>query len=202
MQTEIRSMQQTDVDVVATSLANAFMSDPLQTYTFPDEEERREKSPAHFKAILEFGLMFGEVYASDNAEGAVVWLRPNETDITPEKAEQGGLTKLPELLGEDAANRFFSVLEFIDPHHKQDVPEPHWYIMVIGVDPAHQGKGLAKSLLQPVMNKATANGNSIYLETAQPLNVPFYQRLGFKILKEIEEPVSGLKVWTFKKGLK
>jgi hypothetical protein len=101
-------LKEHQVAAVSESLANAFMSDPLQTYTFPDEKERRQKSPDHFNAFLQFGLKFGEVYVSENSEGAVVWLRPNETDITPEKAEQGGLTKLPEILGEDAATGFFS----------------------------------------------------------------------------------------------
>ena len=191
-------MKQDQVDRCAASLATAFMTDPLQTYTFPDEAERRLKSPAHFKAFLQYGMMFGEVYASDGCKGAVVWLRPNETDITPEKAEEGGLAKLPELLGEEAASRFFSVLDFIDPFHKQDVPQPHWYVMVIGVDAVHQGKGLGKSLLQPVLRRAAADGVPVYLETAQPSNVPFYKNLGFKIVKEVVEPVSGLRLWTFK----
>ena len=194
----IQLMKQDQVDRCAASLATAFMTDPLQTYTFPDEAERRLKSPAHFKAFLQYGMMFGEVYASDGCEGAVVWLRPNETDITPENAEQGGLAKLPELLGEESASRFFSVLDFIDPFHKQDVPQPHWYVMVIGVDAAHQGKGLGKSLLQPVLRRAAADGVPVYLETAQPSNVPFYKNLGFKIVKEVVEPVSGLRLWTFK----
>ena len=196
----IMQLKEHQVAAVSESLAKAFMSDPLQTYTFPDEEERRQKSPDHFNVFLQFGLKFGEVYVSENREGAVVWLRPNETDITPEKAEQGGLAKLPEILGEAAANRFFSVLEFIAPFHKQDVPEPHWYVMVVGVDPAHQGKGLGSALLAPILQQASADNYPVYLETAQPSNVFFYQKLGFSVIREVVEPGSGLRIWTFKKA--
>ena len=199
MSHKIRLMEENELNAVAASLAKAFMNDPLQTYTFPDEEERRQRSPDHFKAFLQFGLEYGEVYVSQNAEGAVVWLRPGETETTNEKAEEGGLTKLPQLLGEDAANRFFSVLQFIDPFHQEDVPEPHWYVMVVGVDPAHQAKGLGQALLAPILQKAKANKQPVYLETAQPTNVPFYQKLNFKIIREVVEPQSGLKVWTFKR---
>jgi hypothetical protein len=38
-------------------------------------------------------------------------------------------------LGEEASERFFSVMDFLDPYHKKDVLEPHWYTMVIGVAP-------------------------------------------------------------------
>lgn len=199
MDVEIRQLHVEQIDTAAASLAAAFMKDPLQTYTFPDETERREKSPAHFKAILQFGLQFGEVHSSLNTEGCIVWLRPKETTITPEKAEQGGLTKLPLLLGEDAAYRFLSALEFIDPLHSQDVPEPHWYVMVIGVHPDHCGRGIGQALLERVMKRAESNGEPVYLETAQPSNVSFYTKMGFRVLRELTEPTSGLKMWTFKK---
>ena len=193
-------MQAGEIDTAAVSLAAAFMKDPLQTYTFPEEAERRERSPAHFKAILQYGLLFGDVYATSNLEGCMVCLRPNETEVTPEKAEQGGLTKLPHLLGQDAATRFLSALEFIDQFHGKDVPEPHWYVMVIGVHPDHCGKGLGRALLEPLMRRAEANGEPVYLETAQPTNVTFYAKMGFTVLRELTDPTSGLKMWTFRKG--
>ncbi len=199
MNKEVRLIMERDVDAAANSLAKAFMNDPLQNYTFPDEQERKERSPAHFKAGVEYGMKFGEVYITSQAEGAVVCLAPNKTEITSERAEEGGLTRLPALMGEEQAGRFFSALEFIDPYHKRDVPEPHWYIMILGVDPVHHGKGLGKALLEPVMKKAEANRQPVYLETAQPTNVPFYQKLGFKVLRELVDPQSGLKMWTFLK---
>jgi ribosomal protein S18 acetylase RimI-like enzyme len=174
------------------------MKDPLQIYTFPDEEERRQKSPDHFAAILRYGLLFGEVYSSNNMEGAVVWLKPGQTEVTPEKAAQGSLTELPQLLGEEAATRFFSVLEYIEPYHQQDAPEPHWYTMVVGVDPAFARKGIGTALLQPVLDKARQNRQPVYLETAQPDNIGFYTKLGFSVVRELKEPVSGLALWTFK----
>jgi len=189
-----------DVDAAANSLAKAFMNDPLQNYTFPDEQERKERSPAHFKAGVEYGMRFGEVYITSQAEGVVVCLPPNKTEITPERAEEGGLTRLPELMGEEQAGRFFSVLEFIGTYHNQDVPEPHWYIMILGVDPVHHGKGWGKTLLEPVMKKAEANGEPVYLETAQPANVSFYEKQEFRVLREVIDPQSGLKLWTFRKG--
>jgi ribosomal protein S18 acetylase RimI-like enzyme len=176
------------------------MNDPLQKYVFPDEEERSRKSPAHFKAVLRYGYVFGEVYTTPKMEGAVVWLPPGGTDITPDKAEKGGLGNIPALLGEDAATRFFGVMDYLEPFHKQDAPRPHWYAMVIGVDPAFCGLGYGKALMQHVTTKAQNEHTSIYLETAQPDNLPFYTNLGFKVVRELMEPQSGLPLWTFKKG--
>jgi ribosomal protein S18 acetylase RimI-like enzyme len=196
----ITALKEKDIKTASRSLARAFMDDPLQCYVFPDATERSEKSPAHFEALLKYGHKFGEVYATPNLEGAVVWLRPGETDVTPEKAERGGLAEIPALLGEEAATRFFSVLDHIEPFHKQDAPEPHWYTMVIGVDPAFKGLGYGRAMMQHVIEKAQKDRVSVYLETAQPSNIHFYTRLGFKIMQELTDPVSRLPLWTFKMG--
>jgi ribosomal protein S18 acetylase RimI-like enzyme len=195
----IHSLSEENIKAASQSLSRAFMNDPLQKYVFPDSDERSQKSPAHFEAVLRYGYLFGEVYTTPNMEGAAVWLPPGNTDITPEKAEKGGLSVIPELLGEDAAARFFSVMDFLDPFHRQDAGEPHWYTMVIGVDPAFCGLGYGKALMQHVMTKAQNNQTSIYLETAQPSNIPFYTNLGFKVYRELTEPQSKIPLWTFKK---
>ena len=195
----IKSISEKDIKVASGSLSKAFMNDPLQNYVFPDTEERSQKSPAHFEAILRYGCMFGEVYSTPKLEGAVVWLSPGNTDVTPEKAEKGGLGNMPALLGENAAARFFNVMDFLEPFHKKDAAEPHWYTMVIGVDPDFCGLGYGKALMQNVMEKAQNNQTSIYLETAQASNIHFYTSLGFKVIRELTDPESKLPLWTFKK---
>ena len=142
-------LEESRLDTAAEAMARAFMADPVQVYTFPDEAERRQKSPAHFRTALRYGLRFGEVYTTPGVEGAVVWLGPGQTEITPEKAEAGGFADLPFLLGEEAATRFLSVMDYLDPFHKEDVPEPHWYVMVVGVDPAHKGRVLVRPCSGP-----------------------------------------------------
>ncbi len=195
----IHALAEKKIKAASESLSKAFMNDPLQIYVFPDEEVRRQKSPAHFEGILRYGHMFGEVYATQNLEGAVVWLPPGNTDITPEKAEKGGLDNLPPLLGEAATARFFSVMNFLDPFHKSDVTELHWYTMVIGVVPDFCGLGYGRALMLHIMEKAQKDHTNIYLETVQPSNIHFYTKLGFKVLRELTHPGSKLPLWTFKK---
>ena len=196
--TDIRPMKEIDLPAAACGLANAFMKDPLQNYTFPDATERSARSPAHFSAALKYGMLFGEVYVAGNGAGASIWLKPGETEITAERAAESGFSDLPAQIGEDAAERFLTVIGFGEEYHKQDVPEPHWYTMVIGVDPAFQGQGLGRALLQPVIDKAKVERVPVYLETAQPSNVSFYKKIGFDLLRELKEPTSGLGFWTFR----
>jgi ribosomal protein S18 acetylase RimI-like enzyme len=189
-----------NLEAAADALARAFHNDPLQTYVFPNETERAARSPAHFTPLLRYGMLFGEVLTTEGKPlGAAVWLPPETWEVTPERAAAAELDALPNILGEEAANRFFSVLGAIDPYHHRDVPPAHWYLMVVGVAPEARGQGLGRALLEPIMNRADASGLPCYLETAQPDNVDFYEYLGFKKIVEEVEPQSGLRMWTFRR---
>jgi ribosomal protein S18 acetylase RimI-like enzyme len=196
----IVTLTEENLEAAAESLARAFHNDPLQAYVFPDEDERAARSPAHFTPLLRYGMLFGKVLTTqDKPLGAAVWLPPETWEVTPERAAAAGLDALPDVLGEEAAERFFSVLGAIDPYHHRDVPPAHWYLMVVGVAPEASGKGLGRALLKPIMNRADAAGLPCYLETAQPDNVAFYEYLGFKKIVEEVEPQSGLTMWTFRR---
>lgn len=189
-----------DRDRAAASLARAFQDDPLQTYVFPDPAERAALSQAHFAPLLEYGLRFGTVLTTAaELRGAAVWLPPGRTEITDERATEAGLDKLPELLGVEAATRFFAALSAVEPYHKTDVPVNHSYVLVVGVEPTAQGRGLGRALLAPLLQQADRDGLPCYLETAQPRNVGFYQHLGFRILRDIVDPASGLRLWTLRR---
>lgn len=196
---KIVPLREEHLDGTAQALARAFFDDPLQCYVFPDPAERAVRSPAHFAPVLRYGLMFGEVLTTEGEPlGGAIWLPPDAWDITPERAAAAGLDRLPEVLGEEAAGRFFSVLGAVDPYHRRDVPAEHWYLMVVGVVPEARGLGLGRALIQPVMDRADSAGLPCYLETALARNVAFYEHLGFTMLVETVEPQSGMRLWTFR----
>lgn len=200
MNPSVVRLQRRNLQGAAVALARAFHDDPLQTYVLPDPAVRVERSPAHFAPILEYGLRFGTVLTTEGEpRGAAVWLPPGETAVTDDRAVEAGLDRLPEALGVDAAERFFSVLAAIEPHHRTDVPADHWYVMVIGVEPGAQGQGLGRALLTPILEEARRQRLPCYLETAQPKNVEFYQHLGFRVLRDIVDQGSGLRLWTFRR---
>ncbi len=195
---ELVPLREEDVDAAAAALARAFQDDPLQRYVLPDPAERVALSPGHFAPILRYGLRFGEVWTTEGAPlGAAVWLPPGEWEVTPERAAVAGLDQLPQAIGEAAAQRFFSVLGAVEPFHREI--SPHWYLMVLGVAPEGQGRGLGRALVQQVLPRAEAARVPCYLETAQPSNVGFYQGLGFTVVTSVVEPQSNLELWTFRR---
>ena len=185
-----------DVADAAAVLARAFQDDPLESYAFPDEEERRRLSPVHFRAVLEYGLQFGTVNATAGT-GAIVALPPGQTAVTPERAAQGGLTKLPDLIGAEAAGRFLGVLPAAEPMHHRYAPGPHWYVMALGVSPDAQGEGHGRALLESIFDEADPSRLPVYLETTRAANIAFYGHMGFAVVEQVRDPASGLDIWGF-----
>jgi GNAT superfamily N-acetyltransferase len=50
---------------------------------------------------------------------------------------------------------------------------------MLSVDPAYQGRGIGKMLLQWGIEQARAQGTGLYL-SATPAGRPFYERIGLK----------------------
>ena len=63
--------------------------------------------------------------------------------------------------------------------------EKHYYLLFIGVDPAHQKKGFGSSLMEPIIKKCDEERCGAYLENTNLANENFYKSLGFEIVNEI-----------------
>lgn len=62
--------------------------------------------------------------------------------------------------------------------HKKDAPRPHWYLLVLAVEPSLQGKGIGSSLLRPFLAECDKKRESVYLVTQNDANVAFYRKFG------------------------
>jgi GNAT superfamily N-acetyltransferase len=75
-----------------------------------------------------------------------------------------------------------------DKGHPHD---EHVFLWFLAVDPAHQRKGLGRALLQTVFEHAEA---PVYLDTANPANVPYYASFGFEEIGRAPLP-RGATMW-------
>ncbi len=71
---------------------------------------------------------------------------------------------------------------------------PHWYLAVLGTDPAAQGQGLGSAVLQPVLAQCDTDGVGAYLESSKERNIDFYARHGFRVTAELRLP-RGPRMW-------
>ena len=175
--------------------ARAFFDDPVFTFVFTDETERRERLPWLMYIGVAYGARFGHVdTTSGSMLGHAVWVPPGDADVTPERLAEVGFVEAEQRVGSEALSRFGAFIGQIAPTHERLVPEPHWYLMMLGVDPPHQGRGVGGSMIRPTLARADAEGVRCYLETAKERNLAFYRRHGFEVAAEDDIP-DGPHVW-------
>jgi GNAT superfamily N-acetyltransferase len=75
-----------------------------------------------------------------------------------------------------------------DKGHPHD---PHVFLWLLAVDPSHQRSGVGRALVAQVAADAEA---PVYLDTANPANVPYYASLGFEELGSAPLP-RGATLW-------
>jgi GNAT superfamily N-acetyltransferase len=180
------------------TLAKALHNDPLEVHVFPDPEERAQRSPAQFSALVREASIFGEVFATEGMIGISAWLPPGRP-TTPEQASKSGFRQLPRVMGNEAFERFGRVLDYLSDVHGKEMPVEHWYLLVVGVIPEKQGRGHGRALLKPIVTRADTGRVPICLDTAQPNVRAFYERLGFRPVTETVDPGSGLRFWTYQR---
>jgi GNAT superfamily N-acetyltransferase len=188
------------IDSAGQVLGRAFFDDPLTSYWIPDAEQRKKSLPWFMTTATKYGHRYGEVETTaDAVDGVGLWLRPGETHVPPLRMMRVGMYAAPFKLGLGNFMRFMKSLDIMEKIHKEQVPEDHWYLMLLGVDPPRQGQGVGSAIMQPALAKADAAHLPAYLETQKEINVRLYNKHGFDVVVETDLPDNGPHVWCMKR---
>jgi GNAT superfamily N-acetyltransferase len=176
-------------------LARAFYDDPFMTYAFPDDDHRFRELPWFMAVAVRATLGKGRVHTDERVAGAAVWLPPGLPSLPDEAFAAAGFGDAPRRLGAETLRRFGGNMSHLGEWHQRLMPEPHWYLMILGVDPPYQGRGVGGELMQPILTECDREGLRAYLETQKARNVPFYRKHGFEVVRETEAPTGGPHWW-------
>jgi ribosomal protein S18 acetylase RimI-like enzyme len=163
---------------VMDALRLAFVADPATRWVWPDPQKYLENFPKFAKAFGGRAFEHKSAYYIDGYAAAALWLPPN---VHPDVETLGSL--LQDTGSNQAQRDALQVFEQMGSYHPS---EPHWYLPLLGVDPLHHGKGLGSTLMKHVLGRCDSENKVAYLESSNPRNIPFYERLGFKVLGTIQ----------------
>ena len=176
-------------------LAKAFQDDPMMVFIEPEEGKRSIFLSWLMGTVANYCILYGEAYTTPDLEGVAGWLPPGYTTPTFWRMLRTGMLVLRLKLGSAASRRFLANMIYTEKVHRQAMPEAHWYLWSIGVEPTRQGQGIGGGLLRPVLGKASKDNLSCYLETHNSRNLDFYQKFGFEVVSDGVVPKRGLRVW-------
>ncbi len=174
----VRAATSGDVGAVVHVITLAFGTDPMTRWAIPDPD-------AYLTAMPDFVRAFaGHAFPNDTADwtadrrGAALWLPPG---VEPDGERMMAL--LETYGNREALSDLESIFEQMGKFHPT---EPQWYLPLIGVDPAAQGRGLGGMLMKYATDRCDRDGLPAYLESSNPRNISLYERHGFEVMGRIQ----------------
>ncbi|RKS73708.1 acetyltransferase (GNAT) family protein [Actinomadura pelletieri DSM 43383] len=180
----VRSAGAGDAAAIAAVLGRAFYDDPLWSWLVPDDATRVRRLTGLFEVMLRrVHLPTGgteSVGRGARTEAAALWAPPDRWRV-PVRVQVAQAVPLIRAFGLRTPASLRTLGE-VEKHHPR---EPHWYLAVIGTDPPAQGDGLGTALLRSRLDRCDAEGIPAYLESSKERNVPYYERFGFRVTREL-----------------
>lgn len=187
----VRRATPQDIPALARMLARAFQDDPVASWAWRPNALRLGALERFQAARLRQLIAGEEVWTTDELTCAALWALPGRWHMT--LRETAAL--VPSFLHPRLFGRMPLVAlgwEKLERGHPRK--PPHFYLAVLGTEPAAQGRGLGSAVLGGVLEQCDRDGVGAYLESSKERNIDFYARHGFRVLEEIRL-LRGPRMW-------
>lgn len=187
----LRLLHADDYPAAIRICASAMRDNPLHIRVFGSNAELRERRlrrffPGLFHYLISKGQLYGALH-DNQLVGVLGMLPPNHCQPSLREV----IRMLPGLCSSNSLLGTARTLYWLARWARLDPATPHWHLGPLAVDPAWQGHGAGRQLMQFACQHG---GNDLlYLETDKPENAAFYQSLGFVTVKTVD--ILGCQCW-------
>ncbi len=159
--------------------SQSFMTNPGYVISCPDEKKRQDFIYHVVLMRLYISRKTDIFYFDEEGRGLLVLRKAGLGYPT------GEVLKVPNILGLLKNMSFVSKLlgvtgAFSDKGLYDE--EKTYIVSPVFVDVNHQGKGVGTALLKKAVEDMAQKGFKVGLDTMEPTNVPYYEKLGFKLI--------------------
>ena len=195
---EIVPLADAQIDEATAVLARAFHDDPAWRWVVPNERRRAALLPWLFR--MAFEVTDGNVWTTAGPVlGCARWLPPGRPHIHIGPMLKAYLTT--PLKAREFTPRFLAYGRAVEAMRAAAVPEAHWYLAGIGVDPGERRKGIGSSLVVPGIEASGRDRIPCALLTNAERNLPFYRSHGFEVVAEGRTPEDGPRAWMMRRAV-
>lgn len=179
------------------ALAKAFEADAVARYFVdaPDMKGTSEEAKYRLHTDIIRYIVAAHCYKGivttigPDYDAVALWMPPGKNMDDWWTILRSGMWRLFYKLSREGKARFYS--EFLPLLHDTkervlgDRDDQSYYLVYLGTKPSARGKGYAKKLIDHGLGLADAEGVPTYLESSAAVNVSYYEKLGFDLVKEI-----------------
>jgi len=192
----IINLSKADINPASQMLSRVFYNDPINRYAYPDVKEKDTKLPYAYEFLMRYGLKYGLVHTtSQQLEGVAIWLPSDKYAMPFWRLFLSCALFSAIRMRQKAGQRMQRLSKYIENKHKIMASFNHWYLILLGVDPKHQGKGYASKLLREMFKYTDEEGLPCYLETETGQIVSVYQYFEFRVIDELITPETDVNLW-------
>lgn len=193
-----RPLSPRELDEAAGLASRAFVDDEYFTYLLPDDRSRARSLALLFRSqVGHLGPSHHLVTVRDAREaivGVAAWLPTNRyplplrVQLAQVPGQLRALYRHPRSLQIGSAY----VKSLVRIHPK----DPHWYLMLLAVEPDHQRSGVGTLLMHHGLARVDAEHVGAYLETQKADNHAYYGRFGFELRQTLHPMADGPPYYT------
>lgn len=171
---------QIDTERAVGVITLAFSADPVVRWVYPDAYSYSRYFPEFVQAFGGGAFEADTAYIAGDYVGAALWLPPGV------HADADRLGMIVQATVDESLHD--ALADLVSQQAESHPEEPHWYLPLIGVDPARQGQGYGSQLLERALADVDRDGLPAFLEATTPASRALYERYGFEVVREIRVP--------------
>jgi GNAT superfamily N-acetyltransferase len=177
---EVYSPAERQVPVLAATIAQAFHGLPASQYLMPDPKRRSELLKKAFELDVTDTMQHGIAYATAAGEAVALWMPAGTVELPAPELD-------PRLaqIDRDLALRYREFHRILHRSHPRG--RIHYWLTILAVRPARQGRGLGSKLLDHHHAYLDSQQLPAYLEAASISARALYHRHGYT---EIGDPIT------------
>ena len=181
---DVEELRRPGASAAGAVLGQAFVDDPVFGWLVQGSNRERRLTQV-------FSAFAGTAARTDGAEVLVTPERTAAALWLPPRAWHAGTRELVRTSPRLAAGlrggvlRGLRLLSAVERYHPR---EEHWYLEALGAVPQARGTGVGGRVVQPMLDRCDTERLPAYLESSNPRNWSFYERLGFVRLAALPVP--------------
>jgi len=160
------------------TLVLAFATDPVQRWATPHPHQYIAATRRFVRAFGGGAFAHGVAYCTNEYAGVALWLPPG---VHPDRDP---LRELVASTASPAAREEYPAI--VEQQAQYHPTGPYWYLSLVGVDPAYQGRGHGDALMAYALERCDRDKLPVYLYSTNPRNISLYRRHGFELLGTIQ----------------